>query len=79
MKLPLGHLSLHPTNHRLTILPLVFQDQIYAKNHGMDSVYTIGITIFKDKVLGHNAINKQLQWTLLGMIEHDRKGALVNR
>eukprot|EP00066_Takifugu_rubripes_P025487 XP_011614753.1 PREDICTED: cullin-3-like [Takifugu rubripes] len=54
-------------------------DQIYAKNHGMDSVYTIGITIFKDKVLGHNAINKQLQWTLLGMIEHDRKGAVVNR
>ncbi|XP_056913040.1 cullin-3-like [Takifugu flavidus] len=58
---------------------LLNNDQIYAKNHGMDSVYTIGITIFKDKVLGHNAINKQLQWTLLGMIEQDRKGAFVNR
>lgn len=79
IKQPLNQLSLHPVTHRLTFLPLVFQDQIYAKNHGMDSVYTIGITIFKDKVLGHNAINKQLQWTLLGMIEQDRKGALVNR
>lgn len=45
----------------------------------MDSVFTIGITIFKDQVLGHSAINKQLQWTLLSMIEQDRKGALVDR
>lgn len=79
IKLPLGHLSLHPVNHQLTFVPLVFQDQIYAKNHGMDTVYTIGITIFKDKILGHEGINKQVQWTMLGMIEGDRKGALVNR
>lgn len=65
--------------HRSLFSPLVSQDQIYAKNHGMDSVFTIGITIFKDQVLGHSAINKQLQWTLLGMIEQDRKGALVDR
>lgn len=45
----------------------------------MDSVYTLGITIFKDQVLGHDAINKQVRCTLVGMIEQDRKGALVNR
>lgn len=45
----------------------------------MESVFTIAITIFKDTVLGHSAINKQLQSTLLGMIEQDRKGALVDR
>lgn len=39
----------------------------------------MGITIFKDNVLGHESINKHVQWTLLGMIENDRKGAPVNR
>lgn len=59
--------------------PLISQDQIYAKNHGMDSVFTIGVTIFKEQVLGHSSIKKQLQQTLLGMIDQDRKGELVDR
>lgn len=45
----------------------------------MDSVFTIGVTIFKEQVLGHSSIKKQLQQTLLGMIEQDRKGELVDR
>lgn len=45
----------------------------------MDSVFTIGVTIFKEQVLGHSPIKKQLQQTLLGMIEQDRRREPVDR
>lgn len=60
-------------------LPAVSQDQIYAKNHGMDSVFTIGVTIFQEQVLGHSTIKNHLQQMLLNMIDQDRKGELVDR
>lgn len=45
----------------------------------MDSVFTNGMNLFKELVLGHSSIKKQLQQTLLGMIDQDRKGELVDR
>lgn len=60
-------------------LPPVSQDQIYAKNHGMDSVFTIGVTLFQEQVLGHSTIKNHLQQTLLNMIDQDRNGELVDR
>lgn len=45
----------------------------------MDSVFAIGMTIFKEQVLGHSNIKKQLQQILMNMIEQDRKGELIDR
>lgn len=45
----------------------------------MDSVFAIGVTLFKEQVLSHSSIKKQLQQLLLGMIDQDRKGELVDR
>ncbi|CAG07688.1 unnamed protein product [Tetraodon nigroviridis] len=65
----------------ITMIEDIFirMDQIYAKNHGMDSVFAIGVTLFKEQVLSHSSIKKQLQQLLLGMIDQDRKGELVDR
>lgn len=58
---------------------LMYMDRVYVQQNNVDSVYDLGLILFKDLIVRYGNIRESLRNTLLTMIERERKGEVVNR
>lgn len=58
---------------------LMYMDRVYVKQNKVDSVYNLGLIIFKKQVMDYKVIGDHLRETLLDMISLERNGDIVDR
>jgi len=58
---------------------LMYMDRAYVEQNNVDTVYDLGLILFRDLVARHTIIQDCLRETLLSMIDKERKGEVVNR
>ena len=58
---------------------LMYMDRAYVEQNGVDTVFDLGLILFRDLVLRYAVIQDCLRDTLLSMIDKERKGEVVNR
>jgi len=57
----------------------VFQDRVYVQQCNVDSVYNLGLKIFRSHVIGQDDIHENLREMLLDMVARERRGEVVDR
>ena len=58
---------------------LMYMDRAYVEQNNVDTVYDLGLILFRDLVARNSVIQDCLRETLLSMIDKERKGEVVNR
>lgn len=58
---------------------LVLQDRVYVQQNNVDSVYNLGLMLFREQVVRHQSIRKHLRDTLLDMVARERQGEVIDR
>ncbi|XP_077515641.1 cullin 3 [Amblyomma americanum] len=58
---------------------LMYMDRVYVQQNNVDNVYNLGLIIFRDQVVRYGNIRDHLRDTLLGMVQQERKGEVVDR
>lgn len=58
---------------------LMYMDRAYVEQNNVDTVYDLGLILFRDRVVRHTSIQDCLRDTLLSLIDKERKGEVVNR
>jgi len=58
---------------------LMYMDRVYVQQQNVDSVYNLGLCIFRDQVVKCPRINQHLKALLLDMVTRERNGEVVNR
>nr|CAB3234718.1 cullin-3 [Phallusia mammillata] len=58
---------------------LMYMDRVYVQQSNVDSVYNLGLKIFRDEVIREPEIQEYLQETLLDLVARERRGEVVNR
>jgi cullin 3 len=58
---------------------LMYMDRVYVQQAHVDSVYDMGLVLFREEVVRHAPIREHLTATLLGMVACERKGEVVDR
>ncbi|XP_050422595.1 cullin-3-B-like [Adelges cooleyi] len=58
---------------------LMYMDKVYVKNNEVDSVYNLGLVLFRDTVVRHDRIRDHLRETLLSMVMRERNGEVIDR
>eukprot|EP00112_Aurelia_sp_Birch-Aquarium-sp1_P011658 Seg2450.2 transcript_id=Seg2450.2/GoldUCD/mRNA.D3Y31 product=Cullin-3 protein_id=Seg2450.2/GoldUCD/D3Y31 len=58
---------------------LMYMDRVYVQQNSVESVYDLGLILFRDLIVRHGNIRESLRNTLLTMIERERKGEVINR
>ena len=53
---------------------LMYMDRVYVQQHSVDSVYNLGLSIFRDQVVKCPRINQHLRALLLDMVARERGG-----
>ncbi|XP_062521346.1 cullin-3-B-like [Corticium candelabrum] len=56
---------------------LMYMDRVYVQQASVDSVYDMGLILFRDEVVRHGLIREHLTQTLLTMVACERKGEVV--
>jgi cullin 3 len=57
---------------------LLYMDLKYVQQNGLESVYNLGLIIFRDQVVRYGAIRDNLHETLLDMVMRKRRGEVVD-
>ncbi|XP_050539140.1 cullin-3-B-like [Daktulosphaira vitifoliae] len=58
---------------------LMYMDKVYVKNNEVDSVYNLGLVLFRDIIVRHDRIRDHLRETLLSMVMRERNGEVIDR
>ncbi|XP_050527611.1 cullin-3 [Daktulosphaira vitifoliae] len=58
---------------------LMYMDRVYVKHNEVDSVYNLGLILFRDLIVRYGYIRDHLRTTLLNLIKLERKGEVVDR
>lgn len=58
---------------------LMYMDKVYVKNNEVDSVYNLGLVLFRDIIVRHERIKDHLRETLLSMVMRERNGEVIDR
>lgn len=58
---------------------LMYMDRVYVSQNNVDSVYNLGLKIFRDQVIRQKEIRECLQDTLLDLVARERRGEVVDR
>lgn len=58
---------------------MFLQDRVYVSQNNVDSVYSLGLNIFRDKVVREASIREHLKEVLLDKVSRERKGEVVDR
>lgn len=58
---------------------LMYMDKVYVKNNEVDSVYNLGLVLFRDIIVRHDRIRDHLRETLLSMVMKERNGEVIDR
>ncbi|XP_039250181.1 cullin-3-A-like isoform X2 [Styela clava] len=58
---------------------LMYMDRVYVSQNNVDSVYNLGLKIFRDKVVREPAIREHLKEVLLDKVARERRGEVVDR
>lgn len=58
---------------------LMYMDRVYVAQNNCDCVYSLGLILFRDKVVRYSSINNHLRQTLLDMIMRERRGEVIDR
>lgn len=58
---------------------LMYMDKVYVKNNEVDSVYNLGLVLFRDIIVRHDRIKDHLRETLLSMVMRERNGEVIDR
>eukprot|EP00117_Sycon_ciliatum_P030153 scpid29936/ scgid23840/ Cullin-3 len=58
---------------------LMYMDRVYVQQNGVDSVYDMGLILFRDHVVHSNAVHHHLSATLLFMVTKERSGEVIDR
>lgn len=58
---------------------LMYMDRVYVQQNNCDSVYNLGLILFRDKVVRYGCIGNHLRNTLLTMIMKDRHKESIDR
>ena len=58
---------------------LMYMDRVYVQQNNCENVYNLGLILFRDKVVRHGCIGKNLRDTLLDMIMRERRGEVIDR
>lgn len=58
---------------------LMYMDKVYVKNNEVDSVYNLGLVLFRDIIVRHDRIKDHLRETLLSMVMKERNGEVIDR
>eukprot|EP00794_Sanderia_malayensis_P011098 gene11098-12267_t len=58
---------------------LMYMDRVYVQQNNVESVYDLGLILFRELIVRYGNIRESLRNTLLLMIEQERKGEVVNR
>ena len=53
---------------------LMYMDRVYVQQQNVDSVYNLGLCIFRDQVVKCPRINQHLKALLLDMVTRERNG-----
>ncbi|KYN01530.1 Cullin-3 [Cyphomyrmex costatus] len=56
----------------------MYMDRVYVKPNDVDTVYNLGLIIFRDQVVRYGCVRDHLRETLLGMVARERRGELVD-
>ncbi len=57
---------------------LMYMDRVYVQNNH-DSVYNVGLQLFRDKIVRHDNVGLHLRATLLDLIRNERRGEVIDR
>ena len=57
----------------------MYMDRVYVQQNNCENVYNLGLILFRDKVVRHGCIGKNLRDTLLDMIARERRGEVIDR
>jgi len=58
---------------------LMYMDRVYVQQQNVESVYNLGLTIFRDQVVRCPKIRTHLRELLLEMVARERRGEVVDR
>lgn len=58
---------------------LMYMDKVYVKNNEVDSVYNLGLVLFRDIIVRHDRIRDHLRESLLSMVMKERNGEVIDR
>uniref|UniRef100_H2ZJ76 Cullin family profile domain-containing protein n=1 Tax=Ciona savignyi TaxID=51511 RepID=H2ZJ76_CIOSA len=58
---------------------LMYMDRVYVSQNNVDSVYNLGLKIFRDQVIRQKDIREFIQYTLLELVAKERRGEVVDR
>ncbi|XP_076634307.1 cullin 3 isoform X1 [Colletes latitarsis] len=58
---------------------LMYMDRVYVLQNDVDTVYNLGLIIFRDQVVRYGCVRDHLRETLLGMVVRERRGEVVDR
>jgi cullin 3 len=58
---------------------LMYMDRVYVQTHNLESVYNLGLILFRDTVVRYPQIKHHLRQTLLEMVYKERRGELTDR
>ncbi|XP_050426064.1 cullin-3-like [Adelges cooleyi] len=58
---------------------LMYMDRVYVKHNEVDSVYNLGLILFRDLIVRYGYIRDHLRTTLLNLIKFERKGEVVDK
>lgn len=57
----------------------MYMDKVYVKNNEVDSVYNLGLVLFRDIIVRHDRIRDHLRESLLSMVMKERNGEVIDR
>ena len=57
----------------------MYMDRVYVQQNNCENVYNLGLILFRDKVVRHGCIGKNLRDILLDMIMRERRGEVIDR
>nr|XP_009861436.1 cullin-3 isoform X2 [Ciona intestinalis]XP_018671258.1 cullin-3 isoform X1 [Ciona intestinalis] len=58
---------------------LMYMDRVYVSQNNVDSVYNLGLKIYRDQVIRQKDIRECIQSTLLELVAKERRGEVVDR
>eukprot|EP01088_Endostelium_zonatum_P006174 TRINITY_DN1827_c0_g4_i1.p1 TRINITY_DN1827_c0_g4~~TRINITY_DN1827_c0_g4_i1.p1 ORF type:complete len:733 (-),score=139.94 TRINITY_DN1827_c0_g4_i1:78-2276(-) len=71
------------TDHKVSMLMirdiLMYMDRVYVQQHNVPPVYDLGLMLFRDNIARSTRVKDRLLKTILGMIQKERTGEMINR
>jgi len=71
------------SDHKVSMLMirdiLMYMDRVYVQQHNVHPVYDLGLIIFRENIARASQIKDRLLNTILGLIQKERNGEMINR